>query len=63
MPSKLNNRVSRLEKAGHGEGRFLIAWVEQGESHEDAIKRRGLEPGEDDTVLLVGWIGAGADKS
>jgi hypothetical protein len=63
MPSKLNNRVSRLEKDGHSGGRTFMVWVDTGESTEDAIKRRGVEPGEDDTVLLVGWVGTGSDES
>ena len=63
MPSKLNNRVSRLEKEGHSGGRTFMVWVDAGESKEAAIKRRGIEPTEHDTVLLVGWAGAFPDES
>ena len=56
MPSNLKRRVDRLENGRHGEGRTLMAWLNEGESHETAIKRRRLEPGENDTVLLVGWV-------
>ncbi len=61
MPSKLNNRVSRLEKDGHGEGRTLLVWVEIGESHEDAIKRAGLEPTGDDLLVFIRRFGITAE--
>lgn len=63
MSENLNRRVARLEGEGNSEGRILLAWLDEGESHEAAIKRRGLEPGENDKVLLIGWFGAGSDES
>ena len=54
----LYRRVDRLEKEGHGKGNSLLVWKDKGESKEAAIKRRGFEPTEHDTVHFVGWGGA-----
>ena len=67
MSGNLNNRVTRLEKEGHGEGRTLMVWGEIGESRKAAMQRfsmsRGIEPGENDRVIFVGWAGAFPDES
>jgi len=67
MTGNLNRRVDRLEKEGHGEGRTLLVWGEIGESREAAMQRfsksRGIEPGENDRVIFVGWTGAFHDES
>ena len=48
----LNRRVARLENKGGG-GRYLVAVKYPGDSNEDAIKREGFEPTDDDLVVLV----------
>ncbi len=53
MPSNLNRRVARLENEGSGKGRILTAVLYDGESNEDAIRRAGIEPTDEDIVLLI----------
>ena len=51
MPSNLKRRVERLE--GGGKGRILTVVQFPGDSKEDAIERAGIEPTDDDIVLII----------
>ena len=53
MPSNLKRRVDRLENKGGGKKRTLVAVKFPGDSDEDAIKRAGIEPTDNDIVLIV----------
>lgn len=53
MPSNLNRRVARLENKGGGKERIFTTVLYPGESHEDAIKREGIEPTDDDLVVFI----------
>ena len=53
MSGNLNRRVTRLENEGGGKERILVAVQFPGDSEEDAIKRAGIEPTDDDLVVLI----------
>ena len=57
----LERRVDRLENEGGGKGRVFLALRDEGESAESAIRNAGLEPADNDTVLLLTrvWCGPG----
>ena len=61
MPSNLNRRVARLENKGGGKERILTTVLYDGESHEDAIKRAGLEPTGDDLLVFIRRLGITAE--
>ena len=56
MPSNLKRRVDRLESKG-GKENILVVVKNPGESNEDAIKRKGLEPTDDDLVVFIRRFG------
>ena len=56
----LSRRVARLESKG-GKGRYLVAVKYPGDSNEDAIERAGIEPTDDDLVVIVRRFGITAE--
>ena len=56
MSGNLNNRVARLEEGGHGKGRKKFIFLNGDETEEAALKVRGIDPTDHDSVTFVRWI-------
>ena len=53
MPSNLKRRVDRLVNKGGGKERILYAVQYPGDSRADAIKREGIEPTDENLVVII----------
>ena len=53
MTGNLDRRVARLENESGEGARFLVVYQGGGESREEAIKRAGIGPVDNDTILII----------